>query len=90
MLILISKINANSGEFTLYDHVLDHCSMFNAIPERYTKSGLSDVDISFGEWGWRRCGSKLVMDELTVLFLLVFVFSLFYFTLLFLLPVYPF
>jgi len=36
-----------SGEFTLYDHVLDHCSMFNAIPERYTKSGLSDVDISF-------------------------------------------
>lgn len=36
-----------SGDFTLYDHVLDHCSMFNAIPERYTKSGLSDMDIAF-------------------------------------------
>lgn len=36
-----------SGDFTLYDHVLDAANVFNAIPERYTKSGLSELDIAF-------------------------------------------
>ncbi|KLO18049.1 cobalamin-independent methionine synthase [Schizopora paradoxa] len=36
-----------SGDFTLYDHVLDHSAAFNVIPERYTKSKLSDLDIYF-------------------------------------------
>jgi 5-methyltetrahydropteroyltriglutamate--homocysteine methyltransferase len=38
-----------SGDFTFYDHVLDHSIMFNAIPERYTKNGLSQLDVAFGK-----------------------------------------
>ncbi|KAI5451308.1 methionine-synthesizing 5- methyltetrahydropteroyltriglutamate--homocysteine methyltransferase [Naganishia albida] len=36
-----------AGDFTFYDHVLDHSIMFNAIPERYTKNGLSQLDVAF-------------------------------------------
>jgi 5-methyltetrahydropteroyltriglutamate--homocysteine methyltransferase len=36
-----------SGDFTLYDHFLDAANVVNAIPERYTKSGLSALDIAF-------------------------------------------
>lgn len=37
----------SSGEFSLYDHVLDHSAMFNAIPDRYQGLQLSPLDISF-------------------------------------------
>lgn len=37
----------SSGEFSLYDHVLDHSAAFNVIPPRYTNQGLSDLDIYF-------------------------------------------
>ncbi|KAH7929404.1 cobalamin-independent methionine synthase [Leucogyrophana mollusca] len=36
-----------SGEFSLYDHVLDHSAAFNAIPKRYVGLGLSPLDIFF-------------------------------------------
>eukprot|EP01113_Clastostelium_recurvatum_P043757 TRINITY_DN7290_c0_g1_i1.p1 TRINITY_DN7290_c0_g1~~TRINITY_DN7290_c0_g1_i1.p1 ORF type:complete len:787 (-),score=200.23 TRINITY_DN7290_c0_g1_i1:108-2468(-) len=36
-----------SGEFSLYDHVLDHCCMMNIIPDRYTKNDLSMTDMYF-------------------------------------------
>ncbi|CED82453.1 cobalamin-independent methionine synthase [Phaffia rhodozyma] len=36
-----------SNDFAFYDHVLDHCVSFNLIPERYTKHGLSPLDIAF-------------------------------------------
>jgi len=42
-----------SGDFTLYDHILDAANVVNAIPERYTKSGLSALDIAFGEFQTR-------------------------------------
>jgi 5-methyltetrahydropteroyltriglutamate--homocysteine methyltransferase len=39
--------HVSSGEFTLYDHVLDHSTAFNAIPPRYVGLGLSDLDVFF-------------------------------------------
>ncbi|KAF8663377.1 hypothetical protein AX16_000952 [Volvariella volvacea WC 439] len=36
-----------SGEFTLYDHVLDHSTAFNVIPSRYVGLGLSPLDVYF-------------------------------------------
>ncbi|KIJ70057.1 hypothetical protein HYDPIDRAFT_142979 [Hydnomerulius pinastri MD-312] len=36
-----------SGEFSLYDHVLDHSAAFNAIPKRYQGLGLSALDVFF-------------------------------------------
>ncbi|CAE6390888.1 unnamed protein product [Rhizoctonia solani] len=36
-----------SGEFSLYDHVLDHSAAFNVIPPRYQGQGLSDLDVFF-------------------------------------------
>ncbi|KAL7418930.1 methionine-synthesizing 5-methyltetrahydropteroyltriglutamate--homocysteine methyltransferase [Cryptotrichosporon argae] len=36
-----------SGEFTLYDHLLDHSFNFNVIPERFTSQGLSPLDTYF-------------------------------------------
>ncbi|KAB5594595.1 5-methyltetrahydropteroyltriglutamate homocysteine S-methyltransferase [Ceratobasidium theobromae] len=36
-----------SGEFSLYDHVLDHSAAFNVIPPRYQGQGLSPLDIFF-------------------------------------------
>lgn len=36
-----------SGEFSLYDHVLDHSAAFNVIPKRYVGHGLSALDVYF-------------------------------------------
>ncbi|KAF8914012.1 cobalamin-independent synthase [Gymnopilus junonius] len=36
-----------SGEFSLYDHVLDHSAAFNVIPKRYIGLGLSPLDVYF-------------------------------------------
>jgi 5-methyltetrahydropteroyltriglutamate--homocysteine methyltransferase len=36
-----------SGEFSLYDHVLDHSAAFNVIPKRYLGNDLSPLDIYF-------------------------------------------
>ncbi|KIM46075.1 hypothetical protein M413DRAFT_23860 [Hebeloma cylindrosporum] len=36
-----------SGEFSLYDHVLDHSAAFNVIPKRYLGLGLSPLDVYF-------------------------------------------
>ncbi|ETW84971.1 hypothetical protein HETIRDRAFT_472219 [Heterobasidion irregulare TC 32-1] len=36
-----------SGEFSLYDHVLDHSAAFNVIPKRYVGQGLSPLDVYF-------------------------------------------
>lgn len=36
-----------SGDFTLYDHVLDHSAAFNVIPARYTGYNLSPLDVYF-------------------------------------------
>ncbi|KAJ1308475.1 hypothetical protein OPQ81_004179 [Rhizoctonia solani] len=36
-----------SGEFSLYDHVLDHSAAFNVIPPRYQGQGLSELDVYF-------------------------------------------
>jgi 5-methyltetrahydropteroyltriglutamate--homocysteine methyltransferase len=45
--IAYGPISVTSGEFTLYDHVLDHSAAFNAIPPRYQGLGLSDLDTFF-------------------------------------------
>ncbi|KAI5124946.1 hypothetical protein M0805_007373 [Coniferiporia weirii] len=37
----------SSGDFTLYDHVLDHSAAFNVIPSRYTGFNLSPLDVYF-------------------------------------------
>ncbi|KAL0949444.1 hypothetical protein HGRIS_009499 [Hohenbuehelia grisea] len=36
-----------SGEFSLYDHVLDHSAAFNVVPKRYVGQGLSPLDVYF-------------------------------------------
>jgi 5-methyltetrahydropteroyltriglutamate--homocysteine methyltransferase len=36
-----------SGDFTFYDHVLEHSVAFNAIPKRYQGHGLSTLDVFF-------------------------------------------
>lgn len=36
-----------SNDFTLYDHVLDHCTMFNAVPSKYYDAKLTPLDLSF-------------------------------------------
>ncbi|KAG9018844.1 methionine-synthesizing 5- methyltetrahydropteroyltriglutamate--homocysteine methyltransferase [Tulasnella sp. 427] len=36
-----------TGEFSLYDHVLDHSAAFNVIPSRYQNLGLSPLDVFF-------------------------------------------
>ena len=42
-----TSLTVSSGDFTLYDHVLDHSAAFNVIPPRYTGLGLSPLDIYF-------------------------------------------
>lgn len=42
-----SLIFCSSGEFSLYDHVLDHSSAFNVVPRRYTGLGLTELDVYF-------------------------------------------
>ena len=44
---LISVSSIVSGEFSLYDHVLDHAAAFNVIPKRYQGLGLSPLDVYF-------------------------------------------
>lgn len=44
---LIAKTYCPSGEFSLYDHVLDHSAAFNVIPKRYVGLGLSPLDVYF-------------------------------------------
>lgn len=44
LIILLLDI---SGDFSLYDHVLDHSAAFNVIPSRYTGSNLSPLDVYF-------------------------------------------
>ena len=36
-----------SGEFSLYDHVLNHTAALNAIPKHYVGPGLSSLDVYF-------------------------------------------
>jgi 5-methyltetrahydropteroyltriglutamate--homocysteine methyltransferase len=36
-----------SGDFALYDHILNHIQDFGAVPERYTKDGLDTADQYF-------------------------------------------
>ncbi|ORX94664.1 cobalamin-independent synthase [Clohesyomyces aquaticus] len=36
-----------SNDFALYDHILNHIQMFNAIPERYSKHSLHPIDEYF-------------------------------------------
>lgn len=36
-----------SGDFTLYDHILDHSAAFSVIPKRYLGKGLSPLDVYF-------------------------------------------
>ncbi|KAL7274247.1 methionine-synthesizing 5-methyltetrahydropteroyltriglutamate--homocysteine methyltransferase [Rhizina undulata] len=36
-----------SNDFSFYDQVLDHIQLFNAVPERYRKYGLSQIDEFF-------------------------------------------
>ncbi|KAG1783239.1 cobalamin-independent synthase [Suillus placidus] len=45
-----------SGEFSLYDHVLDHSAAFNAIPKRYQGLGLSALDVFFAMGRGRQAG----------------------------------
>lgn len=42
---IVTKIS--SGEFSLYDHVLDHSAAFNVVPKRYVGLGLSPLDVYF-------------------------------------------
>ena len=42
-----SDPGSSSGEFSLYDHVLDHSAAFNVIPKRYQNLGLSPLDVYF-------------------------------------------
>ncbi|KAF8812550.1 cobalamin-independent methionine synthase [Phlegmacium glaucopus] len=46
-----------SGEFSLYDHVLDHSAAFNVIPKRYVGLGLSPLDVYFAMGRGRQSGS---------------------------------
>ncbi|KAG2077322.1 cobalamin-independent methionine synthase [Suillus decipiens] len=46
-----------SGEFSLYDHVLDHSAAFNAIPKRYQGLGLSPLDVFFAMGRGRQAGN---------------------------------
>ncbi|KAK2466298.1 hypothetical protein APHAL10511_001940 [Amanita phalloides] len=45
-----------SGEFSLYDHVLDHSAAFNVIPRRYVGLGLSPLDVYFAMGRGRQAG----------------------------------
>ncbi|KAF6762328.1 cobalamin-independent synthase [Ephemerocybe angulata] len=42
-----TSVKAQGGEFSLYDHVLDHSAAFNVIPKRYQGLGLSPLDVYF-------------------------------------------
>lgn len=42
-----SKLTSRSGEFTLYDHLLDHSFNFGVVPQRYVEQKLSPLDTYF-------------------------------------------
>lgn len=48
---LFKEIHANvflySGDFTLYDHVLDHSVLFGVVPKKYSDAKLSHLDLTF-------------------------------------------
>ena len=46
----------SSGEFSLYDHVLDHAAAFNVVPKRYNGLGLSPLDVYFAMGRGRQSG----------------------------------
>jgi 5-methyltetrahydropteroyltriglutamate--homocysteine methyltransferase len=57
-----------SGDFSFYDHVLDHILMFDVIPARYQplKSGGNLLDLYFGmARGYQREGIDVVAMEMT-------------------------
>lgn len=39
--------NVCSGDFTLYDHVLDHSVLFGVVPKKYSDAKLSHLDLTF-------------------------------------------
>jgi 5-methyltetrahydropteroyltriglutamate--homocysteine methyltransferase len=43
-----TSADVESGEFTLYDHLLDHSFNFGVIPQRYVEQKLSPQDTYFG------------------------------------------
>jgi 5-methyltetrahydropteroyltriglutamate--homocysteine methyltransferase len=46
--VLVPRLTVDlSGEFSLYDHVLDHSAAFNVIPKRYVGQGLTPLDVYF-------------------------------------------
>ncbi|KAH9966071.1 cobalamin-independent methionine synthase [Russula dissimulans] len=45
-----------SGDFSLYDHVLDHSAAFNVIPKRYVGHGLTPLDVYFAMGRGRQAG----------------------------------
>ena len=46
-----------SGDFTFYDHVLDHIQFLGATPERYARHNLSELDTFFAMGRGRQVGS---------------------------------
>jgi 5-methyltetrahydropteroyltriglutamate--homocysteine methyltransferase len=42
-----TQLISSSGEFSFYDHVLDHSAAFNVIPKCYVGLGLSPLDVYF-------------------------------------------
>jgi 5-methyltetrahydropteroyltriglutamate--homocysteine methyltransferase len=47
---------SRSGDFSLYDHVLDHSFSFNVIPSHYHNQGLSNLDTYFSMARGRQSG----------------------------------
>lgn len=47
-----------SGDFTLYDHLLDHSFNFGVIPERYVSQGMSPQDTYFAMGRGRQVKEK--------------------------------
>ncbi|GAA95120.1 uncharacterized protein L969DRAFT_77352 [Mixia osmundae IAM 14324] len=55
-----------SGDFSLYDHVLDTTVMVGAVPKRYSSAGLSQLDMMFAmARGRQRDGVDLEAQEMT-------------------------
>lgn len=50
-----ASANPFSGDFTLYDHLLDHSFNFGVVPQRYVEQKLSPLDTFFGEF-WLKEG----------------------------------
>ncbi|EOQ99854.1 hypothetical protein E3P92_02046 [Wallemia ichthyophaga] len=46
-----------SGDFTFYDHVLDHIQFLGATPERYSRHNLTDLDTFFAMGRGRQVGA---------------------------------